>query len=160
MARVRELSAASQAFPHQEFQLLLEGSPNVSLMDLNRVVQFASDQCGQWLVLWYFSAAAAPDLAAEAEYNGWFQIYSRQLDVIVGHVPAVRESLTRHHDLCALQFAIQRRLNDAGTLERLWVALASHTAFALQKLGLKGIGARLYSTAFYPRGTVGHGVGG
>jgi len=158
LASLRQFSVSNAVIPHADFQRLVDReNREMPLTEWNEVVSFASDQCAKWQVRWLFSPAASPDTRAADELEKWRQAYVAYVEPLVERSPDVREPLEREHRLRALQSALGRRLEESKgrPLDRSLSALLSKAAILLGRAGMRSVAARLYTTALYPKGTVG-----
>jgi hypothetical protein len=159
LVSLKELSDRHYVIEHEQFnrdfsKLQVE---DFTAAEWKKVVDFSTDQVGQWKVEWLFSPVAAPNFRASTELEAWRELWKFFLNTLINQVPEVDEPLREAHDLTAAQYLLSRKLqHDAGNpWARITTPVLGRAAIILNRVGLQSIGLRLYSLALYPPGSVG-----
>lgn len=157
---VRAWQRAGEIIPHAELQRLMErqaGRAPLPLAEWSEVVTLASSQVARWQARWLFSPAASPDREAEAELDGWRDLYAACAEALLTRAPEVRDRLERQHEVATLRQALKQRLDETEgqAMRRALLAILSHVARIARRAGLRDLASRLDAAALYPRGSVG-----
>lgn len=152
------LSTGAAGVTVQSFEGLLKSMPEeMSVAQLNQILNFASDQVGIWKAEYLFSPAYSPDAAAKAESERWEQLRGALLDSLLELVPDVEELTHSKHRLSDAQHIMDKSLHrmDNKPLLRMFFGAVSTVAIGLNRLGFSGLAMQLYASSLYPKGSVG-----
>lgn len=138
-------------------RILQEIPDTLTPTELNALVKFASNQTGIWGSEWMFSPASSPKLSARTESERWSQLWESWLKTLSELAPEIKVQSERLHSLTVFQYHMEKRINynkGKPILKLLSVSL-SKIAFALNKLGLRGLAEHYYTLSLYPKDTIG-----
>jgi len=158
--RLEALSVGATGVTVHSFEGLFKNMPEeMSVAQLNQIINFASDQVGIWEAAYSFSSAYSPNAAAKAESERWEQLWGAWLDMFLKLIPDVAEQAHRRHRLIVLQHSIEKGLHytDNRPLRRMFIGAVSKVAIGLAKIGISDLSKRLYAFSLYPKGSVGRG---
>jgi hypothetical protein len=158
LATVRRLKASSEPVPFEDFHRAFSGlKQNMTPHEMDEIVEFTSEQCARWTTQWSFSPAASPDRRAKEESDAWEHTFGACLDALAEQLPDVREPSNRRHNLTVLGGSLRRRVRETEgkPLARFVSVFQSKAGILANRLGLPGLGSRLYRAGLFPKGTVG-----
>jgi hypothetical protein len=145
----------------EKFRAFLKDTPEnkMSIVQLNQIVNFASEQVGIWEAAYSFSPAHSPNIGAKNESEQWEDLWKAWSALLVEHAPDLADKLNRRHGLIVARHSVETSLQykSGKPLQRITAAGLSRLAIGLGRLGIADIPERLYALSLYPKGSVGRG---
>jgi len=158
---IDSVEATSKYINSQAFEAILnqDKTGSFSLSEINRILEFISDQHGYWHAEWTFSEALDPNTEAQSESENWDILWRAFSKSLKEAAPETAEPMAHLHQMIKLKHTVKQRVayNESRPLERFFTSVLSGLAIFLKKIGFSRIASHIYSASLFPKGTVGHG---
>lgn len=154
------LTETNLAITVEQFNLMLSALCDRFTFDhMEAIVDFASNQRGQWEAEYLFSFVDAPNKKAKFEAEGWNDLIKKwiQLLVEISSDKKYEECAWNIHKFVALYPVLKKRAeyNNDKPLRRILVEIYSKVSFLFYKVRLRRIAVYFKVLSLYPKGTLG-----
>ena len=111
-SRLDTLSAKTGAVTVERFRVFLKDMPEkMSIVQLNQILNFASEQVGVWEAAFSFSPAHSPNLNAKAESEQWEQLWNAWSNMLLELAPEITDEVHRRHRLIVVKHSVETSLH-------------------------------------------------
>ncbi len=121
--------ANSEYISSQAFEAILnqDQTGSFSLSEINRILEFISDQHGYWHAEWTFSEALDPNTEAQTETENWGTLWRAFSKSLKEAAPETAEPMVHLHQMIKLKHTIKQRVAyyESRPLERIFTSALS-----------------------------------